>query len=71
MSTQKRLKQQRLRRLLRVRNKLTDSGTRPRVSVFRSSKHIYAQIINDKMLQLEKLIQLVKKIIHLFSSQNK
>ncbi len=37
----------RLRRQRRVRKKLAGTAERPRLSVFRSSKHIYAQIIND------------------------
>jgi large subunit ribosomal protein L18 len=37
-----------LRRRLRIRNKLkTGTGSKPRISVFRSLKHIYAQIIDD------------------------
>ncbi len=36
------------RRTMRVRRSLRKvSGTRPRLSVFRSSKHIYAQVIDD------------------------
>ncbi len=31
----------------RVRNKLRKAMSRPRLSVFRSNKHIYAQIIDD------------------------
>jgi large subunit ribosomal protein L18 len=38
----------RLRRQRHVRKKLTGSAERPRLAVFRSSKHIYAQIINDQ-----------------------
>jgi large subunit ribosomal protein L18 len=38
---------QRLRRQRHVRKKLHGSAERPRLAVFRSSKHIYAQIIND------------------------
>jgi large subunit ribosomal protein L18 len=37
----------RLRRRRRIRRKLEGSAERPRVSVFRSSKYIYAQVIND------------------------
>jgi len=37
----------RLRRKKRVRKKIFGYPERPRVSVFRSHKHIYAQIIND------------------------
>jgi large subunit ribosomal protein L18 len=37
----------RLRRRRRIRRKLEGSAERPRVSVFRSSKYIYAQVIDD------------------------
>ncbi len=37
----------RLRRKQRVRKKVTGTDTRPRVCVFRSNKHIYAQVISD------------------------
>jgi large subunit ribosomal protein L18 len=37
----------RLRRKKRVRKKIFGYPERPRVSVFRSNKHIYAQVIND------------------------
>ena len=35
------------RRSLRVRYKIRQSSDRPRLSVFRSLRHIYAQIIDD------------------------
>ena len=35
------------RRRFRVRNRVKADSTRPRLSVFRSHKHIYAQIIDD------------------------
>ena len=35
------------RRQLRVRRRLLGTVERPRLAVFRSSKHIYAQIIDD------------------------
>ena len=38
-----------LRRRRRVRQKISGTGTRPRLSVFRSIKHIYAQLINDEL----------------------
>jgi len=47
VSQLKRLQRRRLRRMYRVRNKLKRVSTRPRLSVFRSHKHIYAQIIDD------------------------
>ena len=37
----------RKRRHLRVRAKLSGSPERPRLNVFRSSKHVYAQVIDD------------------------
>jgi large subunit ribosomal protein L18 len=37
----------RLKRHLRVRKKVNGTTARPRLSVYRSSKHIYAQIIDD------------------------
>ncbi len=38
-----------LRRRRRVRQKISGTGNRPRLSVFRSLKHIYAQLINDEL----------------------
>ena len=35
------------RRKLRIRNKISGSDERPRLSVFRSGKHIYAQVVQD------------------------
>ena len=40
-------KEARLRRKNRVRKKVFGTAERPRLSVFRSSRHIYAQIIDD------------------------
>ena len=37
----------RLKRKKRIRKKLSGSPQRPRLTVFRSDKHIYAQIIDD------------------------
>ena len=37
----------RLRRHRRVRGKISGTAERPRLAVFRSSKHIYAQIMDD------------------------
>jgi large subunit ribosomal protein L18 len=37
----------RLKRKMRIRKKLTGSPERPRLSIFRTDKHIYAQIIDD------------------------
>src|ERR1043166_889671 len=38
---------QRYRRHLRVRKKVVGAPERPRLVVFRSSKHIYAQLVDD------------------------
>jgi large subunit ribosomal protein L18 len=37
----------RKKRHARVRSKLSGTAARPRLNVFRSSKHIYAQLIDD------------------------
>ena len=37
----------RLRRQARVRKRIKGSDGRPRICVFRSNKHIYAQVISD------------------------
>lgn len=41
-------KEKRIRRHLRVRAKIFGTKERPRLSVFRSAKHIYAQLIDDE-----------------------
>jgi large subunit ribosomal protein L18 len=49
IANQQRLVQtRRLRRQRRVRNRMFGTAERPRLAVFRSSKHIYAQVINDQ-----------------------
>ena len=35
------------RRKLRIRRKINGTTARPRLSVFRSAKHIYAQVVDD------------------------
>jgi large subunit ribosomal protein L18 len=37
----------RLRRKIRIRKKVTGTSECPRLSIFRSTKHIYAQVIDD------------------------
>lgn|SRR5690625_2998648 len=37
----------RQKRHLRVRKRISGTAARPRLNVFRSGKHIYAQLIND------------------------
>jgi large subunit ribosomal protein L18 len=41
-------KEKRLRRKKRVRAKIFGTKERPRLSVFRTNQHFYAQIINDE-----------------------
>ncbi|HEY7159349.1 MAG TPA: 50S ribosomal protein L18, partial [Gemmataceae bacterium] len=47
MNAQKRKHVQRLRRRNHVRRRVVGTAERPRLTVFRSSKHIYAQLIDD------------------------
>ena len=47
MSGQHNKYERRQLRRYRIRNKVSGSQARPRLSVFRSSDHIYAQIIDD------------------------
>src|SRR5215212_2549309 len=47
MDHQRTKHRQQLRRRQHVRNKIVGTPERPRLSVFRSSKHIYAQLIDD------------------------
>ncbi len=42
-------KKARLKRKVRIRKKISGSSHRPRLSVFRSAKHVYAQIIDDSI----------------------
>jgi large subunit ribosomal protein L18 len=37
----------RLRRKLSIRHRISGTDERPRLTVFRSSKHIYAQVVDD------------------------
>ncbi len=48
MKHEKRIGKQRRRRRFRVRNRIKRDSTRPRLSVFRSHKHLYAQVIDDE-----------------------
>jgi len=47
MNHQKAIAHQRTRRSFRVRKRVRGTPERPRLSVFRSHKHIYAQVIDD------------------------
>ncbi|MBI6547132.1 MAG: 50S ribosomal protein L18 [Cyanobacteria bacterium NC_groundwater_1444_Ag_S-0.65um_54_12] len=57
-------KSERARRHGRLRAKLQGTAERPRLAVFRSHKHIYAQVINDELghtLLAASSIELVKQ----------
>ncbi len=47
MNQRKIVETRRLRRQRHVRKRLHGTPERPRLAVFRSSKHIYAQVVND------------------------
>jgi large subunit ribosomal protein L18 len=47
MDHQKTKRRQQLRRRMHVRRRITGTAERPRLTVFRSNKHIYAQLIDD------------------------
>jgi large subunit ribosomal protein L18 len=47
MKISKRIQHQRQVRAWRVRKRVSGTSERPRLTVFRSNKHIYAQIIDD------------------------
>src|SRR4051794_10237231 len=47
MDHQKAKRVQQLRRRQHVRRKIVGTTERPRLTVFRSSKHIYAQLVDD------------------------
>jgi large subunit ribosomal protein L18 len=47
MDAQKLKHRRQLRRRHHVRKGIVGTGERPRLTVFRSSKHIYAQVVND------------------------
>jgi large subunit ribosomal protein L18 len=43
----KKSRESRIRRHVRIRKKMTGTAERPRLCVYRSLKHIYAQIVDD------------------------
>ncbi|SIO42233.1 LSU ribosomal protein L18P [Singulisphaera sp. GP187] len=48
MNERKQVQVRRLRRQRHVRKRIFGTPERPRLAIFRSSKHIYAQVINDQ-----------------------
>jgi large subunit ribosomal protein L18 len=53
----------RIRRHNRVRRKVSGSTERPRLSVFRSSEHIYAQVIDDSQSRTLVAASTVDKVL--------
>lgn len=49
LSTKKRTERVRTQRKRRIRGKISGSEARPRLSVFRSARHIYAQAVADDL----------------------
>ena len=49
MDHNKQIRQQRIRRKRRVRKRVRGSNERPRLSITRSHKHMYAQVIDDSL----------------------
>jgi len=47
LSSQEAKKSARLKRQVRVRKKIRGTTARPRLNVFKSARHIYAQLIDD------------------------
>lgn len=47
MQTKRQMKDKRLRRKRRIRKNIEGTSERPRLSIYRSNKHIYAQLIDD------------------------
>ena len=47
MSDAKTKREARVRRHVRVRHKVSGTAERPRLAVYRSNRHIYAQLIDD------------------------
>jgi large subunit ribosomal protein L18 len=47
MNHERAIRRQRMRRRYRVRKAVRGTAERPRLSIFRSHKHIYAQLIDD------------------------
>ncbi len=52
----------RLKRKIRIRKKINGTPERPRLVVFRSEKHIYAQLIDDTPLGGGKTLQSISSL---------
>ncbi len=72
MGSANRRKALRLKRKKRIRKKLSGTEDRPRMSVFRSAKHIYSQIIDDtKGITLATASTTEKEVIEQQKFENK
>jgi large subunit ribosomal protein L18 len=72
MGSANRRKALRLKRKKRIRKKLFGTEERPRMSVFRSAKHIYTQIIDDtKGITLATASTTEKEVIEQQKFENK
>lgn len=63
MGSQNLKRQARLKRKKRIRKRLAGSTERPRLSVFRSAKHIYAQVIDDTSGQTLAAASSLEKVV--------
>lgn len=52
MNNERTISRQRQRRRFRVRNRLRRDATKHRLAIFRSNKHMYAQVIDDNQGQV-------------------
>ena len=57
-------REMRLRRHRRVRVKVHGTASRPRLAVYRSNKHIYAQMVDDEEGRTVLAVSTVQKPIH-------
>ena len=49
----------------KIRNRFSGTAERPRLAVFRSNNHMYAQIIDDTVGKLSLQLQQQKKLLRL------
>ncbi len=64
--------EQRIRRKARVRVHVTGTSERPRLTVFRSNKHIYAQVVDDSQARsLAAVSTLTKELASKLEGQDK
>ena len=64
-----RLRSNKLRRILRVRGKISGTKERPRLCVFRSNKYTYGQLVDDKTAKT--LVDVSDKVREVHIGKNK